>query len=71
MAHDTCLSTVVDVAAADDVGTDALLCPSLPLRLTDTVTLCLGTIFIFPVQPFVVVVWLFVFSKRNTGTLGI
>ena len=36
MAYNTRLSTVMDVAPADDVASDVFLCPSLPLRLADT-----------------------------------
>ena len=63
MAYNTRLSTVMDVAPADDMTSDIFLRPSLPLRLADTVTLRLCTIFEFPFEPFIVIVRLSVFSK--------
>ena len=65
MAYNTRLSTVMDVAPADDVASDVFLCPSLPLRLADTVTLRLCAIFEFPFEPFIIIVRLSVFSKGN------
>ena len=50
MAYNTCLSTVVDVAPADDMASDIFLRPSLSLRLADTVTLRLCTIFEFEIS---------------------
>ena len=67
MSDDTSLSTIVDVTSSNDVGTNILLVPSFSLRLTDTVTLCLGTVFEFPFQPLVIIIWLFIFSKGDTG----
>ena len=43
MAYNTRLSTVMDVAPADDMASDIFLRPSLSLRLADTVTLRLCT----------------------------
>ena len=65
MAYNTRLSTVMDVAPADDVASNVFLRPSLPLRLADTVTLRLCAIFEFPFEPFIIIVRLSVFSKGN------
>ena len=55
----------MDVAPADDMTSDIFLCPSLSLRLADTITLRLCAIFEFPFEPFIVIVRLSVFSKGN------
>ena len=44
MTDNAGLSTVMNVAAADDVGTDALLCPSLALCLADGIAFGLGAV---------------------------
>ena len=70
MSHNTCLTAVVNVASSDNMRTDVFFRPPFQLCLTDTISFCLCTIFIFPLQPFIIIVWLFIFSKRYTGTLG-
>ena len=71
MSYNTGLSAVMDVTSADNVRADILLCPSFSLGLADTVTFCLGSVFEFPGEPFVVIVWLSVFSKGNAGAFGV
>ena len=44
--------------------------PSFIGSLADAVTFCLSSIFIFPFQPFVVVIRLEIFSKRNSAAFG-
>ena len=63
MTYDTGLSAVMNITATDNMGTDPLLGPALPLCLTDAVTLRLSTMLQLSVQPLIVIVWLFVFTK--------
>ena len=63
MPYDTGLSAVMNITASDNMGTDPLLGPALPLCLTDAVTLRLSTMLQLSVQPLIVIVWLFVFTK--------
>ncbi len=63
MPYDTGLSAVMNITASDNMGTDPLLGPALPLCLTDAVTLRLSTMFQVSVQPLTVIVWLFVLTK--------
>ena len=71
MSYNTGLSAVVDVAAADNVGTDVLFCPSLNLCLADGVTFCLGSVYIESGGPLVFIVRLQIFSQGDTGAFGI
>ena len=71
MYHNAGLSAVVDITSPDNVRADILLCPSFSLGLADTVTLCLGSVFKFPGKPFVVIVWLSIFSQGNAGAFGV
>ena len=71
MTHDAGLSAVVNVAAADDMGADVLLRPSLPLCLDDAVSLRLCAVFQFVEQPAVVIFRLQVFAQGDAGALGI
>ena len=70
MSNNTSLSAVMDVTSADNVGTDMLPVPALIGSLADAVTFCLGAVLIFPFQPFVVILWLEIFSKRDTAAFG-
>ena len=63
MTYDTGLSAVMNITATDNMGTDPFLGPALPLCLTDAVTLRLSTMLQLSVQPLIVIVWLFVFTK--------
>ena len=57
------LSTVVNVAVSDYVGTNVLFCPTLILRLADTLSFSLCAIFEFPFQVLIVIIWLLVFAQ--------
>ena len=63
MPYNTGLSAVMNITASDNMGADPLLGPALPLCLTDAVTLRLSTMLQLSVQPLIVIVWLFVFTK--------
>ena len=63
MAYDTCLPAVMDITAAHDVMADVLFRPPLYLRLTDSVPLRLGSVFIIFRCPFIIIVRLEIFSK--------
>ncbi|CCX66920.1 unknown [Firmicutes bacterium CAG:791] len=63
MTDNTGLSTVMNRAAANDVTANVLLVPVLIACLQNAVTLRLGTIFIFPLKPAVVIAVLQIFSK--------
>ena len=71
MSHNAGLAAVVDITSPDNMRADILLCPSLSLGLTDTVALCLGPVFKFPGKPFVVIVWLSIFSQGNARAFGV
>ena len=70
MSDNTGLTAVMDVTSSDDVGADMFFVPSFIGSLADAVTFCLSSIFIFPFQPFVVVIRLEIFSKRNSAAFG-
>ena len=53
------------------MGADIFLCPAFPLSLADCISLCLGSVFIQFGSPFVFIVGLQVFSKRNTGAFRV
>ena len=63
MTDNTGLSTVMNRAAANNMTPDVLLVPVLIACLQNAVTLRLGTIFIFPFKPTVIVAGLQIFSK--------
>ena len=55
MAYDSGLAAVMDIAAADNVGTDIFFVPSFIGGFADAFPFGLGAVFIFPFQPFIVV----------------
>lgn len=55
MADNTGLSAVMDITAADDMGTDIFFGPSFSLSLTDGISFRLCAIFIKLCCPFVLV----------------
>ena len=71
MTHDTGLAAVMDIASADDMGADPLLRPAFPPGLANGVPLCLGTVLIVSGGPFVVVLRLQIFAKRDAAASGI
>src|SRR5699024_568973 len=71
MSYNAGLAAVVDITSPDNVRADILFGPSFSLSLADAVTLCLGSVLKFPGKPFVVIVWLSVFSKGNAGAFGV
>ena len=71
MSYNSGLPTVMDVTAADCVRADVLFGPSLCLCLADSITFCLGAVFIEFGGPLVFIVGLQIFSEGNTGAFGI
>ena len=69
MSDDTGLSAIMNIVVSYYVGTVSVFVPALNLSLADAVTLGLGTVFVFPFKPLVIVVALEVFTKRNTRAL--
>ena len=65
MSDDPRLAAVVNVASSHDMRADGLFAPALIYRLHDAVALCLGPVFVFPFEPFVVIFRLKIFSERN------
>ena len=57
------LSAVMDVTVPDDMRSDRI--PAPPVKLGDqrAVPLCLSTILVFIMHPFVVIILLFVFTE--------
>jgi hypothetical protein len=47
VTDNTCLSAVVNITAAYNVGTDILLAPAFNLSLADTVAFCLSSVLVF------------------------
>ena len=70
MPDDPRLSAVMDVAPADNMRTDPLLRPAFPPGLANGVPLCLGTVLIVSGGPFVVVLRLQIFAKRDAAASG-
>ena len=48
MSYDACLTAVMDLTSAHNMGTDMFFVPSLIGSLADTVTFCLCSVFVFP-----------------------
>ena len=63
MPYDSGLSTVMNIAAANHMGTDLLFVPAFVLSLTDAIPLRLCSIFEFDLRPLVVIFRLEIFSK--------
>ena len=63
MPDNTGLPAIMNIASPDNMRSDVLFRPAFDLRLTDIVPLCLCPILIFPAQPFVIIIWLSVFSE--------
>ena len=70
MADNPRLPAVMDIASPDDMRPYALLCPAFPLGLADAVSLRLRAVFIFPVKPLVVIIFLQVFPQGDAGASG-
>lgn len=71
MSHNAGLAAVVDIAAADNMGADVLLCPALPLGLTDGVPLRLRPVLAILGGPLVLVVGLEVLAQRDAAAPGV
>ena len=63
MPYDSCLAAVVNIAPSDNMMADVFLCPSFSLCLADAFPLCLRTVLIFPVQPFIIIALLLIFAQ--------
>ena len=63
MPYNTGLSAVMNIAAANHMGTDLLFVPAFVLSLTDAIPLRLCSIFEFDLRPLVVIFRLEIFSK--------
>ena len=70
MTNNPGLTTIMNAIAPYDMRADVFFIPAFIRRLTDYVTLRLSTIFLFPLRPFIVIVWLQVLAKRDTRTFG-
>ena len=64
------LTTVMNAIAPHDMRANMFFVPAFIRCLTDHVTFRLRTIFVFPLRPFIVIVWLQVLAKRDTRTFG-
>ena len=48
MSYNTCLTAVMDLTSAHNMGTDVFFIPSFIGSLADAVAFCLSSVFVFP-----------------------
>ena len=63
MPDNTGLSAIMNITTSYNVASDVFLCPSFPLRLTNSITLRLSTVLELFLQPFIIIFRLKIFPQ--------